>query len=118
MHGSQGGGLASVRMELILLLQELQQDRRFSSGNIPWKFVGNLFLKLSKLYEGCTEPSSAGQAQLSSPLAYPTSLPLLAASVAGAEVIMTDPVRHLEVFQHYRHRNPNCLCFQSFTESN
>jgi hypothetical protein len=32
VHGSQGGGLASVRMELILLLQELQQDRRFTTG--------------------------------------------------------------------------------------
>lgn len=37
------------------------------------------------------------QPQLSSPLAYPTSLPLLAASVAGTEIITTDPVRHLEV---------------------
>ncbi len=27
LHGSNGGGLASVRMELILLLQELQQER-------------------------------------------------------------------------------------------
>ncbi|KPM03004.1 DmX-like protein [Sarcoptes scabiei] len=27
LHGGHGGGLASVRMELILLLQELQQDR-------------------------------------------------------------------------------------------
>lgn len=27
LHGAHGGGLASVRMELILLLQELQQDR-------------------------------------------------------------------------------------------
>lgn len=34
VHGSQGGGLASVRMELILLLQELQQDRRFTPSRI------------------------------------------------------------------------------------
>ena len=34
VHGSQGGGLASVRMELILLLQELQQDRRLNPGTI------------------------------------------------------------------------------------
>ncbi len=27
LHGANGGGLASVRMELILLLQELQQER-------------------------------------------------------------------------------------------
>lgn len=28
LHGGHGGGLAAVRMELILLLQELQQDRK------------------------------------------------------------------------------------------
>uniref|UniRef100_A0A0P5RMU8 DmX protein 2 n=1 Tax=Daphnia magna TaxID=35525 RepID=A0A0P5RMU8_9CRUS len=77
IHGSQGGGLASVRMELILLLQELQQDRRFSTG-------------------GSDSALNLNQPQLSSPLAYPTSLPLLAASVAGTEIITTDPVRHLE----------------------
>ncbi|XP_046448229.1 dmX-like protein 2 isoform X2 [Daphnia pulex] len=77
VHGSQGGGLASVRMELILLLQELQQDRRFTTG-------------------GSESVANLNQSQLSSPLAYPTSLPLLAASVAGTEIITTDPVRHLE----------------------
>ena len=37
------------------------------------------------------------QQQLLSPLPFPTSLPLLAASVAGTKIITTDPVRHLEV---------------------
>lgn len=27
LHGASGGGLASVRMELVLLLQELQQEK-------------------------------------------------------------------------------------------
>ena len=40
VHGSQGGGLASVRMELILLLQELQQDRRFTTGRSHFIIFG------------------------------------------------------------------------------
>ncbi len=37
------------------------------------------------------------QQQLLSPLPFPTSLPLLVASVAGTKIITTDPVRHLQV---------------------
>lgn len=36
LHGSHGGGLASVRMELILLLQESQQVTWFSSFTAHW----------------------------------------------------------------------------------
>ena len=63
LHGAHGGGLASVRMELILLLQELQQERT--------------------------------QHQLLSPLPFPTTLPLLAASVACQKTVIADPLRHL-----------------------
>ncbi|XP_015792670.1 dmX-like protein 2 isoform X2 [Tetranychus urticae] len=63
LHGAHGGGLASVRMELILLLQELQQER--------------------------------SQHQLLSPLPFPTTLPLLAASVACQKTVIADPIRHL-----------------------
>jgi len=64
LHGSCGGGLASVRMELILLLQELQQEKT--------------------------------RQQLLSPLPFPTSLPLLSASVASAKTVIADPIRHLQ----------------------
>lgn len=66
LHGAHGGGLASVRMELILLLQELQQEK--------------------------TE-----QQQLLSPLPFPTTLPLLSASVATCKTVITDPIRNLQV---------------------
>ena len=65
LHGAGGGGLSSVRMELILLLQELQQERT--------------------------------QQQLLSPLPFPTTLPLLSASVASSKTVIADPIRHLQV---------------------
>jgi hypothetical protein len=68
LHGAQGGGLASVRMELILLLQELQQEQN--------------------------------QHQLLSPLPFPTTLPLLAASVACQKTVIADPIRHLQSITH------------------
>lgn len=100
VHGSQGGGLASVRMELVLLLQELQQDRRMTWG--LFLFFGPLTFSTVSIYtflfSGAKESSShSTQHQLLSPLPFPTSLPLLAATVAGTKIITTDPVRHLEV---------------------
>ena len=68
LHGAHGGGLASVRMELILLLQELQQEQN--------------------------------QHQLLSPLPFPTTLPLLAASVACQKTVTADPLRHLQFMSH------------------
>ncbi|XP_058802358.1 dmX-like protein 2 isoform X2 [Phymastichus coffea] len=68
LHGASGGGLASVRMELILLLQELQQEKT--------------------------------QQQLLSPLPFPTTLPLLSASVACNKTVVADPVRHLQSLEH------------------
>lgn len=65
LHGAHGGGLAAVRMELILLLHELQQER--------------------------------SRQQLLSPLPFPTTLPLLAASVACQKTVVADPIRHLQV---------------------
>jgi len=65
LHGAGGGGLASVRMELVLLLQELQQEKT--------------------------------QQQLLSPLPFPTTLPLLSASVACNKTVIADPVRYLQV---------------------
>lgn len=66
LQGAGGGGLASVRMELVLLLQELQQDKSHQ--------------------------------QLLSPLPFPTTLPLLSATVACSKTVVADPVRHLQVF--------------------
>ncbi|XP_043473124.1 dmX-like protein 2 isoform X3 [Leptopilina heterotoma] len=68
LHGASGGGLASVRMELLLLLQELQQEKT--------------------------------QQQLLSPLPFPTTLPLLSASVACNKTVIADPVRHLQSLTH------------------
>jgi len=68
LHGASGGGLASVRMELVLLLQELQQEKT--------------------------------QQQLLSPLPFPTTLPLLSASVACNKTVVADPVRHLQAKTH------------------
>ncbi|GFY48442.1 dmX-like protein 2 [Trichonephila inaurata madagascariensis] len=68
LHGAHGGGLAAVRMELILLLHELQQER--------------------------------SRQQLLSPLPFPTTLPLLAASVACQKTVVADPIRHLQSLAH------------------
>ncbi|XP_023723664.1 dmX-like protein 2 isoform X1 [Cryptotermes secundus] len=68
LHGASGGGLASVRMELVLLLQELQQEKT--------------------------------QQQLLSPLPFPTTLPLLSASVACNKTVVADPIRHLQAQAH------------------
>ncbi|XP_072393100.1 dmX-like protein 2 isoform X4 [Diabrotica undecimpunctata] len=67
LHGATGG-LASVRMELMLLLQELQQEKTHQ--------------------------------QLLSPLPFPTSLPLLAASVASSKTVVADPIRYLQCLTH------------------
>ncbi len=64
LHGACGGGLSSVRMELILLLQELQQEKT--------------------------------QQQLLSPLPFPTTLPLLSASVASAKTVVAGPISYLQ----------------------
>ncbi|XP_035825075.1 dmX-like protein 2 [Aplysia californica] len=63
-QGSAGGGLASVRMELLLLLQELQQERP--------------------------------QQQLLSPLPFPTTLPLLSASITNCRSVIADPIQYLQ----------------------
>lgn len=55
-------------MELVLLLQELQQEKT--------------------------------QQQLLSPLPFPTTLPLLSASVACNKTVIADPVRHLQSLAH------------------
>ncbi|KAJ8957603.1 hypothetical protein NQ314_006529 [Rhamnusium bicolor] len=57
-----------VRMELMLLLQELQQEKTHQ--------------------------------QLLSPLPFPTSLPLLAASVASSKTVVADPIRYLQCLTH------------------
>ncbi|XP_070175544.1 dmX-like protein 2 isoform X2 [Littorina saxatilis] len=64
LQGSSGGGLASVHMELLLLLQELQQER--------------------------------AKQQLKSPLPFPTTLPLLSASLASSRTVIADPIQYLQ----------------------
>nr|KAG5690690.1 hypothetical protein BaRGS_013476 [Batillaria attramentaria] len=64
LQGSSGGGLASVHMELLLLLQELQQERP--------------------------------QQQLLSPLPFPTTLPLLSASLASSRTVIADPIQYIQ----------------------
>ncbi|XP_033750320.1 dmX-like protein 2 [Pecten maximus] len=64
LQGAGGGGLASVEMELLLLLQELQQDKP--------------------------------QQQLLSPLPFPTTLPLLSASIASSKTVVADPIQHIQ----------------------
>ncbi|GFO28212.1 Dmx-like protein 2 [Plakobranchus ocellatus] len=64
LQGSGGGGLASVRMELLLLLQELQQERP--------------------------------QQQLLSPLPFPTTLPLLSATITNSRSVIADPIQYLQ----------------------
>jgi hypothetical protein len=59
-------------MELILLLQELQQDRHVSG-------------------------LGTAQNHLLSPLPLPTTLPLLAAAVAPNKTVVYDPIKHLQV---------------------
>ncbi|CAG0879339.1 unnamed protein product [Cyprideis torosa] len=68
LHGASGGGLATVRVELIILLQELQQER---------------------LHQ-----------QLQSPLPLPTTIPLIAASVAANKTVVNDPIRSLQSWVH------------------
>ena len=78
LHGATGG-LASVRMELVLLLQELQQEKTHQ--------------------------------QLLSPLPFPTSLPLLAASVASSKTVVADPIRYLQVLSHDMLQTVNIFTF-------
>ncbi|XP_061116820.1 dmX-like protein 1 isoform X2 [Conger conger] len=70
LHGSHGGGLASVRMELILLLQESQQDN------------------------GSQATVSPSQQQLQA------SIPLLLACTASAKTVVTNPIVHLTNLTH------------------
>ena len=70
LHGSSGGGLISMRMELLLLLQELQQQ----STLVP----------------------STQQKLLTTPLPLPTTLPLLSAAMAGSKTVVADPLQHLQ----------------------
>jgi DmX-like protein len=69
LHGSSGGGLISMRMELLLLLQELQQQ---------------------------SIPLPSAQQKLTTPLPLPTTLPLLSAAVAGSKTVVADPLQHLQ----------------------
>ncbi|XP_064153309.1 dmX-like protein 1 isoform X1 [Anguilla rostrata] len=70
LHGSHGGGLASVRMELILLLQESQQDDDAQATVTP------------------------AQQQLQA------SVPLLLACTASAKTVVTNPIVHLTNLTH------------------
>ncbi|KAJ8380975.1 hypothetical protein SKAU_G00017530 [Synaphobranchus kaupii] len=79
LHGSHGGGLASVRMELILLLQESQQDDSAQATVTP------------------------SQQQLQA------SIPLLLACTAIAKTVVTNPIVHLTNLTHDILRTINAL---------
>ncbi|KAJ8401631.1 hypothetical protein AAFF_G00379480 [Aldrovandia affinis] len=70
LHGSHGGGLASVRMELILLLQESQQD---------------------DTAQATVSPSQQLQQ---------ASVPLLLACTASAKTVVANPIVHLTNLTH------------------
>ncbi|KAG9355007.1 hypothetical protein JZ751_001720 [Albula glossodonta] len=70
LHGSHGGGLASVRMELILLLQESQQD---------------------DTAQATVSPSQQQQQ---------ASIPLLLACTASAKTVVANPIVHLTNLTH------------------
>ncbi|PAA63619.1 hypothetical protein BOX15_Mlig031963g1, partial [Macrostomum lignano] len=67
LHGASGGGLTSVRMELVLLLQELLQD--------------NL---------------TDAPLQLEAKMPLPNSLPLINAAVSSFKTVVADPIRQLQ----------------------
>ncbi|KAM6954473.1 dmX-like protein 1 [Aplochiton taeniatus] len=66
LHGSHGGGLASVRMELILLLQESQQDDTAQSAVAPYLHHASIPLLLA-----CT---ASAKTVVANPLVHLTNL--------------------------------------------
>uniref|UniRef100_A0A8C7DLW4 Dmx like 1 n=1 Tax=Oncorhynchus kisutch TaxID=8019 RepID=A0A8C7DLW4_ONCKI len=73
LHGSHGGGLASVRMELILLLQESQQVQHTPTHT---------------LYSAVA------------PYLHHASIPLLLACTASAKTVVANPIVHLTNLTH------------------
>lgn len=65
MHGASGGGLASVRMELVLLLQELQQEKTQQQLLSPLPFPTTL-----PLLSACV---SGNRTVIADPIRYLTS---------------------------------------------
>uniref|UniRef100_A0A8C6LVA4 Dmx like 1 n=1 Tax=Nothobranchius furzeri TaxID=105023 RepID=A0A8C6LVA4_NOTFU len=72
LHGSHGGGLASVRMELILLLQESHQEGRTS----PELYTTPLYIS------------------------QPTSIPLLMACTVSVKTVVANPIIYLTNLTH------------------
>uniref|UniRef100_A0A674B9K8 Dmx like 1 n=1 Tax=Salmo trutta TaxID=8032 RepID=A0A674B9K8_SALTR len=66
LHGSHGGGLASVRMELILLLQESQQDDGVQSAVAPYLHHASIPLLLA-----CT---ASAKTVVANPIVHLTNL--------------------------------------------
>jgi hypothetical protein len=64
LHSANGAGLSSVKMELVLLMQELVEDRSMK--------------------------------QLFSPIPVPTTIPLLAASIASSKNIVAGPIQMIK----------------------
>uniref|UniRef100_A0A3P9PH28 Dmx like 1 n=1 Tax=Poecilia reticulata TaxID=8081 RepID=A0A3P9PH28_POERE len=78
LHGSHGGGLASVRMELILLLQESHQYTPESHTSLLPMFSSFLFNLNSQ----------------------PTSIPLLTACTVSVKTVVANPIVHLNNLTH------------------
>ncbi|XP_063050871.1 dmX-like protein 1 isoform X2 [Engraulis encrasicolus] len=85
LHGSHGGGLASVHMELILLLQESQQDDEQCLAVIV--------------------PSPPAPA----PAPAPATIPLLLSCMGGSRTVVANPLSHLTSLTHDILRTINAL---------
>lgn len=99
LHGAKGGGVTSVRMELLFLLQESQQvcpcilNMLIDSYCALMQLVGRLSVFLYNWL--VVYPQEMTVKQLQSPLPLPTTLPLLSASIAPTKTVIANPVLHL-----------------------
>ncbi|TNN59137.1 DmX-like protein 1 [Liparis tanakae] len=97
LHGSHGGGLASVRMELILLLQESHQVMTQSStllGNSrPVEEVSDAYMGFIKRDK--REPVDDSTQPAVAPCCQPTSIPLLMACTSNVKTVVANPIVYL-----------------------
>lgn len=102
LHGAKGGGVTSVRMELLFLLQESQQVciRTHTHMYFCWIIAKQSFFSRSKSTSSCLTLQELTVKQLQSPLPLPTTLPLLSACIAPTKTVIANPVLHLSNHIH------------------